>query len=257
MALIEKLTNIADAIREKTGGTEKLSLDGMAEAIAGISTGGGDEQSVLDSFIEEGLTEISSNTITKVRDYAFYYLKTLTAVNLPAVESAGKDAFRNCGSLTTLNLPALTSCGERAFSYNNLLTTVNLPALTIAGADTFAYCKGLTVATLPLLKHIVGNAFSNCSELTTVKIYEATSISSRVFYNCSKLNTIVIRQDDMVCSVASRDAFSGTPFAEGGTGGTVYVPATLIETYQKASNWAALYAAGTCNFVAIEGSEYE
>jgi hypothetical protein len=41
MALIEKLTNIADAIRGKTGGTEKLTLDGMATAIAGMEAGGG------------------------------------------------------------------------------------------------------------------------------------------------------------------------------------------------------------------------
>lgn len=40
MALIDKLTNIADAIREKTGGTALLTLDAMAEAIAGIEAGG-------------------------------------------------------------------------------------------------------------------------------------------------------------------------------------------------------------------------
>lgn len=39
--LTDKLTNIADAIREKTGGTDALTLDGMAAAIAGISAGGG------------------------------------------------------------------------------------------------------------------------------------------------------------------------------------------------------------------------
>ena len=41
MALIEKLNAIGDAIREKTGGTDKLTLDGMVEAIAEIQTGAG------------------------------------------------------------------------------------------------------------------------------------------------------------------------------------------------------------------------
>lgn len=41
MALTDKLTNIADAIRGKTGGTEEMTLDQMAVAIAGIETGGG------------------------------------------------------------------------------------------------------------------------------------------------------------------------------------------------------------------------
>lgn len=40
MSVNSKMTAIADAIRTKTGGTDKLSLEGMATAIAGIETGG-------------------------------------------------------------------------------------------------------------------------------------------------------------------------------------------------------------------------
>ena len=41
MALTDKLTAIADAIRSKTGSTEELTLDAMVAAIAGIEAGGG------------------------------------------------------------------------------------------------------------------------------------------------------------------------------------------------------------------------
>ena len=41
MALTDKLTDIADAIRGKTGKTDKLSLDQMPLEIAGIVSGGG------------------------------------------------------------------------------------------------------------------------------------------------------------------------------------------------------------------------
>lgn len=41
MALIEKLRAIGDAIRAKTGSTEEMTLAEMAEAVAGISVGGG------------------------------------------------------------------------------------------------------------------------------------------------------------------------------------------------------------------------
>lgn len=41
MALIEKLTNIADAIRGKTGKTEEMTLDQMAAEISNIQIGGG------------------------------------------------------------------------------------------------------------------------------------------------------------------------------------------------------------------------
>ena len=41
MALTDKLTAIADAVRGKTGGTESLTLDRMVTAITAIETGGG------------------------------------------------------------------------------------------------------------------------------------------------------------------------------------------------------------------------
>jgi hypothetical protein len=40
MALTDKLTAIADAIRGKTGKTDALTLDQMATEIVGIQTGG-------------------------------------------------------------------------------------------------------------------------------------------------------------------------------------------------------------------------
>ena len=54
MALIEKLTAVADAIRGKTGGTEKLTLDGMATAIAGMEAGGGGGQFETGEIIGDG-----------------------------------------------------------------------------------------------------------------------------------------------------------------------------------------------------------
>lgn len=40
MALTDKLTAIADAIREKTGSTDVMTLDEMAEGITGLDTSG-------------------------------------------------------------------------------------------------------------------------------------------------------------------------------------------------------------------------
>ena len=42
MALTDKLTAIGDAIRDKTGSTDLLTLDAMPTAISGITTGGGE-----------------------------------------------------------------------------------------------------------------------------------------------------------------------------------------------------------------------
>ena len=50
MALTDKLTNIANAIREKGGTTDKLTLDAMPNAIAALSTGGSGEDLVPETI---------------------------------------------------------------------------------------------------------------------------------------------------------------------------------------------------------------
>lgn len=56
----EKMTTIADAIREKTGGTEPLGLDAMAAAIAALETGGGLPETV--AAIDSGIFTTTSDT---------------------------------------------------------------------------------------------------------------------------------------------------------------------------------------------------
>lgn len=58
MALTDKLNAIGDAIRAKTGGTDKMTLDQMPDEIASITTGGG------------GLTEFTFNTSASGNYYA-------------------------------------------------------------------------------------------------------------------------------------------------------------------------------------------
>ena len=96
-------------------------------------------------------------------------------------------------------------------------------------------------------------AFYYCTALTSVDLPNATSIGGNAFFNCYKLTTIILRSPT-VCTLASTGSFTNTPFA---SNGTVYVPQSLISQYQTATNWSSLYSSGKCNFVAIEGSEYE
>ena len=99
-------------------------------------------------------------------------------------------------------------------------------------------------------------AFAICSNLTSADLPNATNIDQSAFQNCTKLTRVILR-NTTICTLSSTTAFDGTPFASKGTGGTVYVPQALITEYQNATNWSKLYASGKCNFVAIEGSEYE
>ena len=99
-------------------------------------------------------------------------------------------------------------------------------------------------------------AFGYCTSLTILDFANVKNIAMYTFANSAVLTTLILRSGT-VCALEAVTAFKGTPFASNGTGGTVYCPASLITQYQNATNWSTLYAGGTCNFVAIEGSEYE
>ena len=138
------------------------------------------------------------------------------------------------GTLEEYNDDVLASIRSYAFYNDGTLKSVNLPKL-------------ITLSSYALY---------NCKSLTSVDLSSATSIGGSAFYNSSNFNLLVLRSP-VLCTLSATSAFNGTPFAAGKAGGTIYVPQALIESYQTATNWSTLYAAGTCNFVAIEGSEYE
>ena len=59
MALTDKLTAIADAVRAKTGGTELLTLDAIASAISGIQNSDSPETNIgFGYFIGDGTSRI-------------------------------------------------------------------------------------------------------------------------------------------------------------------------------------------------------
>ena len=121
MALTNKLTAIGDAIREKTGSTELLTLEQMATAIAGI-TGGGEGGAYLPEeaflitgdcsyrfsndgwswFLNEYGNRITTNNIT-VANQMFYSSRTLTEIpfeiNFKDGGASVKSMFHNCENL--------------------------------------------------------------------------------------------------------------------------------------------------------------
>ena len=247
-----KLTAIADAIRGKTGGADALTLEQMAAAIAGISGGGGGDDSLLASLADRSIVNFHSDEIINI------YASRLC---------------ENCKSLVSVDLPNLknfyessSNSGAYAFSGCSALKTVNMEALENIHQMTFNNCTALENIVLPAFKKFVGQQnFAGCTNLKCVDLGNKTDVfdshegefGQYQFKNCTNLSTLVLRAEIGVWELNYSNTFDGTPFASGGTGGTVYVPSALIESYQTATNWSTLYAAGTCNFVAIEGSEYE
>lgn len=137
MALIDKLTAIADAIRAKTGKTTTMTLDEMPTEIAGIEI-----DSVYASAIgilykpnmvlnAEELTPSPSLT-----NYMFWQAVELETFdcNYPGLVGAQR-VFSGCSKLKTVNLPRCTGMwlgNTRTFSGNSALERVTLGSVGVS-----------------------------------------------------------------------------------------------------------------------------
>lgn len=146
-----------------------------------------------------------------------------------------------------------------AFYNNNGITSVVANAMQSFNTYLFCQCKSIKAASLNAQKVVNGGAacFYGCTALQKADLGDNVKYLAVLFFrDCTALRVVILRRKAVV-TLANTDLFVNTPFAAGGAGGTVYVPADLIESYKTASGWADLYALGTVTFAQIEGSEYE
>ena len=261
-ALETDLASVANAIRAKAGTSDSLVFpDGFVSAVEGIQAGGGGSGGgVLDSIIARSETSYTLSGVTKVGDYALSNFTNLEAINLPDCEELGNNCFRDCKSLLEFYAPKVKKAGEQVFYTNTggyaLIESLYFPELLTCSANAFKGMKYLETFRAPKLTSVGNYALQSNPALVFADIGFVSSLGWSLFSNDSVFTTLVLRANK-VATLSQVNVFTNTPFASGGTGGTVYVPSALIESYKTASNWSALYEGGSCNFVALEGSEYE
>lgn len=237
MALIDKLTNIADAIRSKTGKEDKFTLEQMADEINNLSIGDSETE---DGLVTRTITEYHNNRVTQVGMYGFAENRNLESVDLPNVVRLGSYAFYNCTALKEVAFPHIARdarCGNRIFLGCTGLIKVDFPALTRLSSNQgywFSGCTELKDVNVPLLKEISLRTFQSCTSLEKLILPSVLFFSSYVFEKCSALNTLVLKSNT-VATLGAINSFTGTPI-EAGTG-YIYVPRALIEQYKVATNW--------------------
>ena len=154
--LTDFLTDVADAIREKKGTTEKINPQNFSEEIRGIESGGGGNADIeyadetifgKDSYknvvIDEGVTSIG--------DYSFYYAKNIENVTLPStLESIGERCFMY-STIRDINLSDnIKSIGTYAFSRcYNLKRYVHPRGIDTVPDRVCDYCTGLEYVYFP------------------------------------------------------------------------------------------------------------
>lgn len=236
------LSSIADAIRAKSGGSNQLAFPaGFVSEIQAIPSGGGyTANDFLDPMKPEGAIQSDLASITVILDRR----SKVTSVSLPNATAIPFNFCSNCSSLVSVSMPSITTFYQRNYAFQNCsaLTTVYLPLATQIGTSQFENCTSLVRLVLQAATEFYNNALKGCINLEAVDFGPAkiNLLRTSIFANDKKLSTVVLRRSDAIAPLAYLDAFNNTPFASGKSGGTLYVPAALISSYQAATNWSTI-----------------
>ena len=245
-------------------------------------------------FEASSITSISGAEVLVIGEGAFRNCSNLTSISFPKATTLGTNAFENCTNLRSINMPNITTLiadfltpsnsgdifanctsieeitlhitsnnnWRRVFKGCTSLRKVNLPDLTsFYGGNHFEGCTSLEGIVLPSYGtgnnnnfNIHDSWFKNCSALKYVDTKGAYSIWNNAFSGASVLETIIIRNADRTTGLNNINAFTDTPFASGGTGGTLYVPQALISSYQSATNWSTILGYANNQIKSIEST---
>lgn len=145
MGINEKMTAIADAIRDKTGSAEPLTLDAMATDIPKVFDAG--KKTQLTEFWEQFQSEQMANGSQEYKQ-AFYAKRFSDATydpSLPIVASGIYQGFMN-SRLTNTKVPIIANCNmSGCFRWCNYLVTIvelNVGESTSYG-EAFYHCDVL------------------------------------------------------------------------------------------------------------------
>lgn len=269
MSVNEKMTAIADEIRELSGTENLLGLDAMTENVQeaneeialqkelleqaieelkgktdpelynkgradGYAESVAEYEPFVDSLIENTLVRLVNDRVKKVNAYLCNQNANLVEVKLPNVETIGDRAFTSCNGLTEIDFPKCTYIGQYGFQSCQKLATINLPEVKTLGGYAFQSCSGLTSVVMPKLEKMGTADFYSCWRMHTFDLPVCTSIGSNSIIYCSALTKLILRSPTL-CTLGS-NGFANTPIAKGT--GYVYVPDELVEEYKMATNWS-------------------
>jgi hypothetical protein len=171
----------------------------------------------------------------------------LEEIDLPVCIVIGRYTFGSCTSLVSVNAPACQALYSYAFNACTNLKNINLPECNWMSFNAFSGCKALTEIVLPKCSAIHTSAFQQCTSLTNVYLGKNCSFSvglakfsARAFSSCYNLMKLVLYYSNLA-TLENVNTFSYTPIADSsytGAFGSIYVPASLVDAYKSATNWA-------------------
>lgn len=189
--------------------------------------------------------DIDLGDATRIIELAFQGRTGITGITGKHVTSPSNNMFRNCTGLKEVHLPRISTATQSGFGGCTSIKLLYLPSVN--GVNTYAFSGCTALETLIFLR---------CGNLGRY-VTEATA-------NDKNLKTIVLGGVGGITRT-SVNFFRASPYAEGGSGGDIYIPKQHYEHLGDGSNldylsyaeWNTLNGYGTITWKQIEGSEYE
>lgn len=172
-------------------------------------------------------------TVTGIGEKAFYNMKTITQVSIPAtIKNIASYAFQNATGIQEVKIADMkawcaitipnyyaspiyyahyntdkTKWGKVYFNNKLVTTDLEVPEGVTSIVRSFAGFKTLVNVTLPsTLKKLGDQAFYNCTDIKTMVIPEGTETLGSAFYSCTGLTEIVVPGSVSAIGIS---AFSG------------------------------------------------
>lgn len=141
-------------------------------------------------------------SITEIKDFAFYSCKTLVGVIIPNnVTTIGKQAFCECDALTGVTIgESVINIGEGAFKYCTAITEINFNATAVQDLSDYS--------------ETFGNAGKQAAGINVTFGKNVTRIPASLFYvpsyyNTSSANIVSVTfEDGSVCQSIGNTAFA-------------------------------------------------
>ena len=214
--IVELLTDVADAIREKKGSTEPINAQNFAEEIRNIPSGG--EAVLGGQIIDESGQGI---------------LNPLHIVVSDGVKEIVSRAYYQAG-LVHIELPnTIDTIGISAF-YQTQLSELNLPdAIDVVPNEIVQNCYQLVRVKLPNQAHTIGGyAFKNCTKLQELDIpNKMKTLLTQIANGCTSLKKIIVR-------ATTPPTLGANAFANNASDRLIYVPDDSLDAYKSATNWS-------------------
>ena len=181
---------------------------------------------------------VSAGTKTSTHQLAFQPAKTITPTT--ASQIAVSSGYYTGGNVTV--------AGDSNLLAENIKSGVSIFGVSGnyvgSGGDTSVedsvITRTISSYTNDRVTSIGSYAFCRCNKLTTASFPVATYIGYSAFFKCYSLKSLYLTGSSL-CKLSNSNAFSSTPIGgystSAGTYGSIYVPASLLTSYQTATNW--------------------